>query len=158
MKFKGIEVKGTFKVIEYINFFEVWQGGNEIYWESIKGEDYWGKCEYDENGNCNYYEDSDGDIVDERPKPKTQKVFRLWKYLEDEDLSSKDKVSDIFELGRSLFSSPRTYAQRLSSYLFLLQNGQHHFQALLCLGKIFLFLRVLVKRELQNVDILVYFL
>ena len=60
MKFKGIEVKGAFKVKEYINFFELWQNDDMIYLESTDGEDYWAKREFDENGMVNYFRDSDG--------------------------------------------------------------------------------------------------
>ena len=39
--------------------------GNEIYYE-IFG--YWFKREYDSSGNIKYYENSDGTIIDMRPK------------------------------------------------------------------------------------------
>ena len=40
--------------------------GQVVYSEYSKG--YWWKKEYDERGNEIYYEDSDGIIVDNRPK------------------------------------------------------------------------------------------
>ena len=86
MKFKGIELKGTYelketyKVICYATSFEVYnekdhliyyedsngywskweydEKGNEIYFEN--SNNYWEKSEYDEKGNQIYYEDSNG--------------------------------------------------------------------------------------------------
>ena len=114
MKFKGIEIKGNFEVREKIGFFEVWQNGNMIYWENTNGGIYWLKREFDDKGRFNYFRDSDGywwrrefdekgcviyyeksngKIVDHRPK--TKMVFRLWKFLEDKDLTSEDKARTI---------------------------------------------------------------
>ena len=116
MKFKGIEVTGNFEVREGFFCFEIWQNGKRIYIERTDGDNYWVKYKYDENGNCNYYEDRDGywwkkefdekgcviyyensngKIVDNRPKTKTKKVFRLWKYLEDADVSSRAQAVNV---------------------------------------------------------------
>jgi len=118
MKFKGIEVTGNFEVREGFFCFEIWQNGKRIYIERTDGDNYWGKYKYDENGNCNYYEDRDGylwkkefddkgcviyyeksngKIVDHRPKnkPKTKMVFRLWKFLEDQNLTSRAQAVNI---------------------------------------------------------------
>ena len=116
MKFEGTEIKGTFEVREENWYFEVWQNGNMIYIERTDGDNYWGKHEYadnnmadyfidsygcwwkrefDDKGNVIYYENDEGVIIDERPKPKTKKVFRLWKYLEDGLMSSEDKALNI---------------------------------------------------------------
>ena len=97
MKFKGIEVKGTFEVMEYDSGFRVWQNGNEIYWERTDGVDYWWKKEFDDKGIEIYFENSDGDIIDERPKTKTKKVFRLQKFLEDKGLSNDKKTGFILQ-------------------------------------------------------------
>lgn len=46
------------------------KNGNEIYCEDFNGFwRYWWKREYNSNGNPTYYEDSDGTIIDKRPKP-----------------------------------------------------------------------------------------
>ena len=92
MKFKGMEVKGMFEVREKIGFFEVWQNGNMIYLETTKGDDYWVKYEYDNQGKRIYVENSNGVIRDYR----TKKVFRLYKFLEDEFLTSKEKADLVF--------------------------------------------------------------
>lgn len=42
------------------------ENGNQTYFEYPEG--YWNKCQYDENLNLNYYEDSGGIIIDNRPK------------------------------------------------------------------------------------------
>lgn len=39
---------------------------NQIYFEG--SNEYWAKSEYDSDGNRIYYENSDGDIIDKRPK------------------------------------------------------------------------------------------
>ena len=43
------------------------KNGNRIYLEGSHG--YWEKQEYDSQGNEVYYEDSSGEIIDDRPKP-----------------------------------------------------------------------------------------
>ena len=59
MKFKGIELKGTYKVRCSTTSFMVYdEKGNEIYCEDSNG--YWIKSEYDENDNAIYQEDSKG--------------------------------------------------------------------------------------------------
>jgi len=93
MKFKGIEVKGTFEVREETRHFEIWKDDKMIYFEGTDGFDFWVKREYDDNGNVTYYENSNGKITDNRPK--TKKVFRLWKYLEDESVTLKHKANTI---------------------------------------------------------------
>jgi len=95
MKFKGIEVTGKFGVREYDGYFEIWQNDKKIYWESTNGDDYWAKREYDNKGIEIYFENSNGDIIDERHKTKTKKVFRLYKFLEDKGLTSGRKSESI---------------------------------------------------------------
>ena len=57
MKLKGIELKGTYKVICYDTSFAVYdEKGNQTYYED--SNDYWAKREYDEKGNVIYFEDS----------------------------------------------------------------------------------------------------
>jgi hypothetical protein len=51
------------------------KNGNLIYSEYSTG--YWYKCEFDSNGNRIYFEDSDGEIVDKRPKPCSDKVVEI---------------------------------------------------------------------------------
>ena len=59
MKLKGIELKGTYKIIYYdINFVVYDEKDNKIYFEKSNG--FWEKSEYDEKGNEIYFEDSDG--------------------------------------------------------------------------------------------------
>jgi hypothetical protein len=43
------------------------KNGKVIYWENSNGD--WTKREYNSQGNRIYYEDSDGYIIDKRPKP-----------------------------------------------------------------------------------------
>jgi len=43
------------------------KNGNPIYFENSKSS--WYKREFDKNNNEIYYEDSDGIIIDNRPKP-----------------------------------------------------------------------------------------
>ena len=43
------------------------KNGKQIYFEGSKG--YWAKRECDSQGNEIYYENSNGEIVDNRPKP-----------------------------------------------------------------------------------------
>ena len=38
---------------------------------------FWVKKEYDSQGNCNYYETSCGQIVDDRPKPCEGKIVEI---------------------------------------------------------------------------------
>ena len=56
-------------------FFKIYLDGYPIYIESISG--YWAKREYDSQGNEIYYEDSDGEIIDNRPKPIEDKVVEI---------------------------------------------------------------------------------
>ena len=49
--------------------------GNRIYSENFNG--FWIKREYDSNGNVIYWEDSDGKILDNRPKTEIQKAIEL---------------------------------------------------------------------------------
>lgn len=59
MKLKGIELEGTYKVIYYATWFEVYdEKGNVIYHENDNG--YWYKREYNEKGNEIYLENSNG--------------------------------------------------------------------------------------------------
>jgi len=59
MKLKGIELKGTYKVICYATWFEV----------------------YNEKGNMIYYENSNGKIIDERVKELTiEEIEKLLGY------------------------------------------------------------------------------
>jgi hypothetical protein len=44
--------------------------GNEIYFLTSYG--FWLKTEYDSNGNLIYYENSDGKVIDNRPKPSCE--------------------------------------------------------------------------------------
>jgi len=115
MKFLGIEIEGNFEVKDYPDYFELWQNGkevylqkengywcrsfydekgNEIFWRSSK--ETWKSYEYDEEGNEIYYEDCYGNVRDSRPKPKTKKVFRLWKYLENKESSMELKIMSVF--------------------------------------------------------------
>ena len=43
------------------------KNSNLIYFEDSDG--FWEKCEYDSKGNEIYYENSRGEIIDDRPKP-----------------------------------------------------------------------------------------
>ena len=49
--------------------------GNEIYFED-SGE-FWEKREYDSEGNEIYYKNSNGIIIDSRPKPSEDKVIEI---------------------------------------------------------------------------------
>lgn len=51
------------------------KNGNRIYLELSNG--YWSKREYDSQGNNTYYEDSKGNIIDNRPKPCENKVVEI---------------------------------------------------------------------------------
>ena len=51
------------------------KNGNLIYWENLNG--FWSKREYDSQGNEIYYEDSDGKIIDNRPKPCEDKIVEI---------------------------------------------------------------------------------
>ena len=48
---------------------------NIIYREFSNGR--WAKCEYDSQGNEIYYENSNGEIVDKRPKSCENKVVEI---------------------------------------------------------------------------------
>ena len=43
---------------------------NQIYYGHSKG--FWWKCEYDSNGDEIYFINSDGSVIDNRPKPVTE--------------------------------------------------------------------------------------
>ena len=59
MKFKGIELEGTYEVRYYATRFVVYdEKGNVIYFEDSNG--YWSKRKYDEKDNVIYFEDSNG--------------------------------------------------------------------------------------------------
>ena len=101
MKLKGIELEGTYEVVNYDKSFEILdEEGNTIYFENNKGYwskskysekdnqtyyensyNYWSKREYDEKGNVIYYENSDGEIIDERVRELTiQEIENLLGY------------------------------------------------------------------------------
>ena len=117
MKFKGIEIKGSFEVREEHSYFEICQNGNMIYFETTNGDNYWAKREFDNKGKEIYYENSNGKIVDKRPK--TRKVFRLYKFLEDEFLTSKEKADLVFS-GWAQELEGKTYKE--ASYKLLHDN------------------------------------
>lgn len=72
MKLKGIELKGTYKVNFYDDYFEVCNNkGEPFYYEDSDG--YMTVKEYDETNNQLYYEDSSGYIVDGYVKELTIK-------------------------------------------------------------------------------------
>lgn len=57
-------------------FFKIYNlNGYPIYIESISG--YWAKREYDSSGNEIYFEDSDGQIIDNRPISFEDKVVEI---------------------------------------------------------------------------------
>ena len=59
MKLKGIELIGTYKVIYYAKWFDVYdKKDNLIYFEN--SNDYWYKREYDEKNNEIYFENNNG--------------------------------------------------------------------------------------------------
>ena len=59
MKFKGIELNGTYKVVYYDASFMVYnEKDKRIYYENSRG--YWERWEYDEKGNVIYYENNNG--------------------------------------------------------------------------------------------------
>ena len=80
MKFKGIELNGTYEVRYYATWFEVYdEKGNMIYCEN--SNDYWAKWEYDEKGNETYFESSNSKIIDERVKELTiEEIEKLLGY------------------------------------------------------------------------------
>ena len=49
--------------------------GNLIYFELADG--FWAKMEWDSEGNEIYYEDSEGEIIDNRPKPCEDSVVEI---------------------------------------------------------------------------------
>ncbi len=49
--------------------------GRLIYWENSHGD--WEKCEYDSKGNQIYFGDSDGLIIDNRPKTCEGKIVEF---------------------------------------------------------------------------------
>jgi hypothetical protein len=49
--------------------------GNQIYFENLYK--YWIRREYDSNGNVTYWENSNGDFEDNRPKPCDGKVVEI---------------------------------------------------------------------------------
>ena len=51
------------------------KNGKQIYCEHLNG--FWAKWEYDSQGNKIYFEDSDGEIIDKRPKPYENKVIEI---------------------------------------------------------------------------------
>ena len=51
------------------------KNGKPIYWENSHGD--WGKWEWDSQGNIIYHENSDGLIVDKRPKPCEGKIVEI---------------------------------------------------------------------------------
>lgn len=50
------------------------KNGNIIYWEN---DELWEKSEYDSNGNVIYSENSDGKIIDDRPKGCEDKMLEM---------------------------------------------------------------------------------
>jgi len=80
MKLKGIELKGTYKVVFANEYFEVFdKNGNSIYGENSVG--FWIKKEYDEKGNRVYYETSQGYIKDNRARELTvEEIEKLLGY------------------------------------------------------------------------------
>ena len=80
MKLKGIELKGTYKVKYYSTSFEVYDEKDiVIYSEYSNG--FWCKWEYNEKGNAIYYENSDGEIIDDRVKELTvEEIEKLLGY------------------------------------------------------------------------------
>ncbi len=70
MKLKGIELKGTYKVVYYSTYFMVYdEKGNEIYFENSDGN--WSNREYDKKGNQIYFEDRSHIIINKRVKELT---------------------------------------------------------------------------------------
>jgi hypothetical protein len=70
MKLKGIELKGTYKVKFYDDYFEVCNNkGEPFYYEDRDG--YLSVKEYDEKTNQLYYGNSSEGIVDEHVKELT---------------------------------------------------------------------------------------
>ncbi|MCK9320352.1 hypothetical protein [Methanoculleus sp.] len=80
MKLKGIELKGTYKVVYYNTSFEVYdEKGNRSYYEDSYG--YWAKWEYDGKGDVIYCEDKGGILVNKRVKELTiEQIEKLLGY------------------------------------------------------------------------------
>jgi len=73
MKTIAQQINWDFKTNGNLNIFD--KNDNRIYYESLST--YWAKWEYDSKGNKTYFEDSDGDIVDNRPKSCEGKVVEI---------------------------------------------------------------------------------
>lgn len=72
MKLKGIELKGTYKVKFYDDYFEIYNDKDEpFYYEDSDG--YLSVKEYDQKTNQLYYDDSSEGAVDEHVKELTIK-------------------------------------------------------------------------------------
>jgi len=80
MKLKGIELKGTYKVNFYDDYFEVYNAkGEPFYYEDQGG--YMSVKEYDQKTNQLYYDNGSEGAVDEHVKELTIKeIERLLGY------------------------------------------------------------------------------
>ena len=67
------QIKWNFEANGYLEIKD--KNDNLIYYEGSDG--YWSKSEYDSQGNEIYYEDSKGEIEDNRPKPCEGKVVEI---------------------------------------------------------------------------------
>ena len=67
------QIKWDFKTNGYLEIKD--KNGKIIYYEGLNG--VWGKNEYDSKGNQIYFENSRGDIIDNRPKPCEDKIVEI---------------------------------------------------------------------------------
>ena len=89
MKLKGIELKGTYKVDFYDEYFEVYNDkGHKIYYENSNG--YWHKSEFDENGNQIYHVDSNGHWVKKEYDKRNKQTY----YENDNGYWSKSEFDE----------------------------------------------------------------
>ena len=69
----GQQIKWNFETNDDLKIKD--KNGKAIYWEDSGG--FWAKREYDSEGNNIYYENSNGIIIDKRPKPCEGKVVEI---------------------------------------------------------------------------------
>ena len=100
---------------------------NLIYCEYSSG--YWAKFEYDSNDNEIYREDSDGDIVDDRPKldeliALTTTVSDLHFKVAVNPVTSKMIQLKLFELGVIWASRPESMVKYTDSNYLYINHGK----------------------------------
>jgi len=105
----------------FVARYEYDSGGRLVYYESLV---YWEKREYDSEGNEIYFENSEGKIIDNRPKEVANKEHFGDILIKDTDIATIERLHDmVLDAGLSQIDSEelkrsRELIKKMYAYIY----------------------------------------